>query len=123
MDFLRLACPRRRQRERSIQWGGQFLVAAELESHEYDVCFTMGNRNHTPIADLMVGHSKTGAQFWVDVKAQRVQTSWWGLVEPKRIQTMGSTVSVGTMHSALRTVGPNYPAGEHAAPHSTETAT
>lgn len=48
---------------------------------------------------------------------------FWSKPITKRIQTMGSTVSVGTMHSALRTVGPNYPAGEHAAPHSTETAT
>lgn len=64
------------QRKRSAQWAGQFLVAAELERNVYDVAFTMGNS--TPVADLMVGHSSTGDQFWVDVKAQWEHNAWWG---------------------------------------------
>ncbi len=73
------------QRRRSAQWAGQFLVAAELERNGYDVAFTMGNT--TPVADLMVGHSATGEQFWVDVKAQWEENAWWGKpkLERKRL--------------------------------------
>jgi len=53
-------------RKRSATWAAQFLVAAELERHGYDVAFTMGSS--TPVADLMAGHAATGEQFWVDVK-------------------------------------------------------
>jgi hypothetical protein len=81
------------RRQRSIQWGGQFLVAAELERHGYDVSFTMGN--HTPVADLMVGHSQTGIQFWVDVKAQRPETSWWGKPKEQRLNLFYVLVRVG----------------------------
>jgi len=55
-------------RKASAQWAAQFLVAGELARHGYEVSFTMGN--NTPVADLMVGHPNTGAQFWVDVKGQ-----------------------------------------------------
>jgi hypothetical protein len=34
--------------------------------------------NNTPVADLMVGHPNTGAQFWVDVKGQWTSNAWWG---------------------------------------------
>jgi hypothetical protein len=55
------------------QWAAQFLAAAELERQGYVVCFTLGN---TRTADLMVGHPKTGVQFWVDVKGSAPKSSW-----------------------------------------------
>jgi hypothetical protein len=42
------------------------------------VTFTTGN--NTPVADLMVG-TRTGKQFWVDVKGLSVRADW--LVKPK----------------------------------------
>ena len=40
--------------------------------------------NNTPVADLMVGHPKTGDQFWVDVKGQWTANAWWGHSKPPR---------------------------------------
>src|SRR5580658_5257821 len=71
-----------KKRKRSAQWAAQFLVAAELERYGYVVAFTMGNS--TPVADLMVGHPATGAQFWVDVKGQWTLNAWWGRAKPQR---------------------------------------
>jgi hypothetical protein len=76
----------------STQWAAQFLVAAELERHEYAVSFTMGNQ--TPVADLMVGHSN-GKQFWVDVKGIAGRNSWWGLPKAERLNLFYILVSVG----------------------------
>jgi hypothetical protein len=45
------------------QWTAQFLVAGELARRDYTVAFTMGN--HTPVADLIVGHLPSGVQFFV----------------------------------------------------------
>ena len=84
------------QRRRSAQWAGQFLVAAELERNGYDVAFTMGNT--TPIADLMVGHSATGEQFWVDVKAQWEENAWWGKAKSLRLKLFYVLVKVGKIY-------------------------
>jgi hypothetical protein len=66
----------------SAQWAAQFLVAAELERHGYVVSFTMGH--NTPVADLMVGHPRSGAQFWVDVKGLSKPNAWLGLPKLSR---------------------------------------
>jgi hypothetical protein len=63
------------------QWTAQFLVAAELARRDYVVAFTMGN--HTPVADLMVGHLPTGAQFLVNVKGLAAPGSWLVELEGK----------------------------------------
>src|ERR1035437_5877994 len=76
----------------STQWAAQFLVAAELERHQYAVSFTMGN--YTPVADLMVGHPN-GKQFWVDVKGIVGRNSWWGLPKPERLHLFYILVSLG----------------------------
>ena len=66
------------QKRQRTQWATQFLAAAELVRRGYTVAFTMGN--HTPIADLMVG-TRSGQQFWVDVKGLTSKTDW--LFKPK----------------------------------------
>jgi hypothetical protein len=77
----------------SAQWAAQFLVAAELERHRYVVTFTMGHS--TPVADLMVGHPKSGAQFWVDVKGLSKPNAWMGLLKLRRANLFYILVLVG----------------------------
>ena len=64
----------RRTKALKTQWAAQFLAAAELARQGYLVAFTMGN--HTPMADLMVGHLESGDQFWVDVKGLSATGAW-----------------------------------------------
>ncbi len=80
-------------RKRSATWAAQFLVAAELERHGYDVAFTMGSS--TPVADLMAGHAATGEQFWVDVKGLWASNAWWGNAKPVRTNLFYVLVLVG----------------------------
>ena len=87
-------------RKRSSQWAAQFLVAAELERNGYEVAFTMGNA--TPVADLMVGHPKTGDQFWIDVKGLRAKNAWWGTAKPERPNLYYVLVFVGPDRAADR---------------------
>jgi hypothetical protein len=68
------------RRKIHTQWTAQFLAASELARRDYFVCFTMGN--HTPVADLMVGDGKSGAQFWVDVKGNSSQRGWFARDKP-----------------------------------------
>jgi hypothetical protein len=78
-------------RKPSSQWAAQFLVAAELERHGYNVAFTMGNC--TPVADLMAG--LPGADpFWVDVKGVWGKNSWNGDKKSARPKLFYILVSV-----------------------------
>jgi hypothetical protein len=83
----------------STQWAAQFLVAAELERKNYTVSFTMGN--HTPVADLMVGHP-TGQQFWVDVKGLASPNAWWGKPKPDRRDLFYVLVLIGSQRQQDR---------------------
>lgn len=85
--------PENRSRKQSSQWAAQFLVAAEMERHGYNVAFTMGDT--TPVADMMVGHPATGDQFWVDVKGLRSKNSWWGRKKEQRSNLFYVLVLVG----------------------------
>ena len=81
-DLTRQLLEPTRARKASAQWAAHFLAAGELARHGYEVSFTMGN--NTPVADLMVGHPKTGSQFWVDVKGQWTSNAWWGTSKQQR---------------------------------------
>lgn len=63
------------------QWTAQFLVAAEPARRDYTVAFTMGN--HTPVADLIIGHLPSGTQFLVNVKGLASPGSWLVELEGK----------------------------------------
>jgi len=50
--------------------------------------------NHTPVADLMVGH-QNGEQFGVDVKGIVGRNSWWGKPKNARSNLFYVLVSLG----------------------------
>src|SRR5258708_37015724 len=80
-------------RKRSATWAAQFLVAAELERHGYDVAFTMGSS--TPVADLMAGHAPTGEQFWGEVKGLWASNPRCGKANPIKTNLFYGLVLVG----------------------------
>jgi hypothetical protein len=55
--------------------------------------------NATPVADLMVGHPKTGDQFWVDVKGLRTRNAWWGKAKTERPKLFYVLVLVGRQYA------------------------
>ena len=64
-----------------------------LARRGYDVSFTMGNS--TPVAELMVGHPKSGNLFLEDVKAQRQRTGFFATTKAERPNLYYILVYVG----------------------------
>ncbi len=75
------------------QWTAQFLAASELVRRGYEVTFTMGNT--TPVADLMVGSTRTGKLFWIDVKGLSSKNAWLLRRKPIRESLFYVLVLVG----------------------------
>jgi hypothetical protein len=92
--------PTAKERKSSAQWPAQFLASAELTRHGYEVAFTMGN--HTPVSDLMVGHPKSGLQFWVSVRGLGALNAWWGTPDPQRLNLFYILVLVGATRTKDR---------------------
>jgi hypothetical protein len=56
--------------------------------------------NHTPVADLMVGHLATSTQFWVNVKGLSSSSSWRFVIGADRVRSLSEVL--------LRTAMPRF---------------